>query len=529
MKKYFILIILFFSTFLFAQTEQQSIELPDFVITGRQNIDIPFATKKKPDLVSTISKDFLTPQYSPEEFPLLFSSLPVQIQPGIKSFDDYYNGTLKIQAGRYSLPTGLLSLNQNFDNYLFNASVWGSNIREYVSNSSYNNIAFSLSNELFLSTRSDFLTGSKIKFGADYFRDSYHLFATKDPSFLHERNNGSANISIESSYNRWISYGFGFNGNIYSLSESGLKETNLNANGLFEFKLNNFIIGAIGNYRKQSLENNISGNNGNSFYSIESYVKIFPMRSLLLNVGFDYASNSSNSFLSPFGSVEYNFEKGFTLICKYKPGVEYFNTTDIFNRNPYYNPGAIDNIFLKYKSNLSLGLKFEYNKIYSISFHSGYSKAENYFYFEDAVDKGKFDLFVLPEASIFSADLEFVLNPTYFGTFFANIKFQDVKDNFDRIVPYEPKFSSSVSYGYNFNTSFGFKVKYLLELNSYTDIINSNKLDNYHNISFSLFYELLKGFKLTADFQNIFNQSNFVWKQYQEKPFDLLFGVEYRW
>ena len=74
MKKYFILIILFFSTFLFAQTEQQSIELPDFVITGRQNIDIPIAVKKKPDLVSTISKDFLTPQYSPEEFPLLFSS-----------------------------------------------------------------------------------------------------------------------------------------------------------------------------------------------------------------------------------------------------------------------------------------------------------------------------------------------------------------------------------------------------------------------------------------------------------------------
>ena len=120
MKKYFILTILFFNTSLFAQTEQQSIELPDFVITGRQNIDMPFATKKKPDLVSTISKDFLTPQYSPEEFPLLFSSLPVQIQPGIKSFDDYYNGTLKIQIGKYSLPTGLLSLNQNFDNYLFN-------------------------------------------------------------------------------------------------------------------------------------------------------------------------------------------------------------------------------------------------------------------------------------------------------------------------------------------------------------------------------------------------------------------------
>lgn len=529
MKKYFILIILFFSTFLVAQTEQQSIELPDFVITGRQNIDIPIAVKKKPDLVSTISKDFLTPQYSPEEFPLLFSSLPVQIQPGIKLFDNYYNGTIKIQAGRYSLPVGVVSLNQNFDNYFFNARVWGSNIQEYVPNSGYNNVGFSLSNELFLSTRSDILPGSKIKFGADYFRDSYHLFATKNPSFLRERNNGSANFSIESSYNRWINFGFGLSGNIYSLSESGLKETNLNANGLFEFKLNSFTIGAIGNYKKQSLEKNISGNNGNSFYSIESYIKLLPIRSLLLTFGIDYVSNSSNSFFSPFGLFEFNFDKGFTLSGEYKPHAEYFNTTDIFNINRYFNPGVTDNVFLKYKTELSILLKYEYKKMYSLSLSGGYSKIENYFYFEDAVDIGKFDLFVLPEVSIFSAGINFIINPSYYGTFFANIKFNDVKDNFDRTVPYEPKISSSISYGYNFSTSFGFNVKYLLELNTYTDIINSNKLDNYHNISFSLFYELLKGFKLTADFQNILNQSNFVWKQYQEKPFDLLFGIEYRW
>ena len=253
------------------------------------------------------------------------------------------------------------------------------------------------------------------------------------------------------------------------------------------------------------------------------------MRSLLFNVGFDYASDSSNSFFAPFGSVEYNFEKGFTLTCEFKPGTEHFNATDIFNRNRYYNPGAIDNVFLKYKSNLNFGLKFEYNKMYSISFRSGYSKAENYFYFEDRVDKGKFDLYVLPEVSVFSAGIEFILNPSYYGTFFADIEFKDVKDALDKIVPYEPRISSTLSYGYNFSPGFGFNAKYLLKLNTYTDIINSNKLDNYHNISFSLFYELLKGLKLTADFQNILNRSNFVWKQYQEKPFDLLFGVEYRW
>lgn len=529
MKKYLSLIILLFSTFLSAQTEQQSIELPDFVITGRQNIDIQIAAKKKPDLISTISKDFLTPQYSPEEFSLLYSSLPIQIQPGIKDYNDYYNGTVKIQAGRYSLPTGMLSLNKNFDNYLFNASIWGSNIQEYIPNSSYYNAGISLSNELFLSTRSDILPGSKIKFGTDYLRDSYHLFATKDPSFLRERNNGSANFSVASSYNRWINFGFGLTGNIYSLSENGLKETNLYADGLFEFKLNSFTIGAIGNYRKQSLEKNISGDNGDSFYSIESYIKILPIRSLQLILGVNNASNSTNSFFSPYGLIEFNFDKGFTLSYQYKPHIEYFNTTDFFNINRYFNPGMIDNVFLKYRTEMSILLKYEYKKMYSLSLSGGYSKIENYFYFEDLVDTGKFDLFILPEVSVFSAGMDFILNQSYFGTVLASINYKDIKDNFDRSVPYESKIASSISYGYNFTTSFGFNIKYLLKLNSYTDIINSNKLDNYHNVSFSLYYELINGLKLTADFQNILNQSNFVWKQYQEKPFDLLLGIEYRW
>jgi len=529
MKKILSIGLILFNTILFAQTEQQSIELPDFVITGRQNIDIPFAQKRKPELVSIISKDFLTPQYSPEEFPLLFSSLPIPVHPGIKPFDNYYTGTIKVVAGGYLLPAGIVSLNQNFENYLFNAKIFGSHTKEYDPYSSYNNFGFSLSNELFFSTRSDFLPGSKILFGANYFRDSYRLYASNDPTFLRERNNGTANISITSSYNRWISLEFGLLGNIYLLNESGLKETNLNANGLLEIKLNNFSVGAKGRYINQSLEKNISGNNGGKFYSVEGFVKILPANSLSLNLGVDYSSGNSNTFFSPFALLEFNIDKGLTFTGEYKPHAEFTNYTDLLTRNMYYKPGLVDNIFLKYKTNINFNLKYEYKKIYSVIFSGGYSKIENYFYFEDRIDNGKFDLFLLPDVSLFTAGVQIMVNPNYYGNFVASIKYQNVKDNNGKFVPYEPKLSSSISYGYKFIPSLGIKINYLLELGSYIDIINSNKLSDYHNISFSLYYELLNGLNITADFHNILNQSNFVWKQYKERPFDVVLGTEFRW
>lgn len=529
MKNFAVVIFLFINTYLFAQTEQQSIELPDFVITGRQNIDIPIAAKKKPDFIPTLSKEFFTPQFSPEELPLLISSEPVPVKPGIKTFDDYFNSRLKVQLGRYSFPVGELNLSQTLDNFLFNARVWGSKIIEYIPNSGYNNSGVSLSNEIFLSTKSDFLPGAKIKLAGDYIRDSYKLFASQTPTFLRERNSGSALFSIYSSYSRWVNFGLDFGGSILSLNENGFKETNIVSNGLFEFKMSKIIFGAKTFYTQQTLDKNLSGVNRYNFYSTEGYVKIFAANSFLLTLGIDYAANSPNTFFSPFGSFEWEIDKGLTFSAEYKPHAQFFNSTDFFKRNLYFISGVIDNVFSEYKMNLSGMIKYEYARHFTVAFTGSYSLVNNYFYFEDAINSGKFDIFVLSEAKIFTAGLNMIFYPAQFGYFFGEVLFKDAKDKFDNYIPYQPKIFTSLSYGYDFDFGFGFKARYNSAVDVYTDIVNSNRLKNYHNISLSLYYEILKGLKLAADFQNILNRTNFVWRQYQEKPFDILLGIEYRW
>lgn len=49
------------------KTKNPNVELPDFVITGKSQLNIKKVDKIKPDFVSSINEDFIKPTYSPED------------------------------------------------------------------------------------------------------------------------------------------------------------------------------------------------------------------------------------------------------------------------------------------------------------------------------------------------------------------------------------------------------------------------------------------------------------------------------
>lgn len=528
MKKLIILFLIIISPKLFCQS-QQGIELPDFVITGKQNIDIPIAVKKKPELISTISKDFILPQYSPDELPILISSQPVPVIPNIGLVNDVFSGSLKLKAGRYTFPLGELNINQTFENYLFNTTVWGSNIREYIPNAGYNTSGISMTHEFFLGTKSDILPGAKIKAYGDYNRDSYKLYGSNNPTFLREINNGSVLLSLSSSFSRWINYNFNTDGSIYNFAENGLKETNLNSQGTIEFKTGTMLFGASGNYRLQKLNNNLSNVSSYNFFTGKGYFTVSPADMFLLSFGVNYTNTGNETKLSPYASFEMKIEQGFTLNVNYKPHYEFYTYKDFLKRNPYVNFGLIDNTYEEYQNDVGAMIRFEYEKLFTASFTGRYNEITNYFYFEDKNKTGNFDLYLMPDAKVYSAKLDFTYNANQFGNLNYEAEYKQAKDGFSNNIPYQPEFSSSLVYSYDFVFGLELKLKYNLFYNIYTDTANSIKLDNYNDISLFFSYELLNDLKLTADFQNILNRNNYIWQQYQEKPFDILFGLEYRW
>ena len=100
MKK-ILLILIFTVSGLFGQEDNQtqSIELPDFVITGKENISIPKIQKSYPEFIPLLSKDFFTPQYPNEEQTTI--KLP-EIETelvNIGSYKQRTNALLKFSAG----------------------------------------------------------------------------------------------------------------------------------------------------------------------------------------------------------------------------------------------------------------------------------------------------------------------------------------------------------------------------------------------------------------------------------------------
>ena len=367
MKKIFLTCLLF-ASYLFAQTEQKSIELPDFVITGTQTIDVQKVQKKKPELISTLSQEFFTPQYSPTDLPLLISPAPVPVKPDIIS-NDYFNGLVKVGIGSHTFPTGTFHLSKAFGHYLVSANAWGTNIKDYIANAGYNTSGVSLDNILFVSTKSDFLPGTQIRLNGKYSRDAYKFYGSNVPTAERKTNRGFGKFSISNDYARWVNFAADFGVDYLSFGSNDVEERVIKSNALLDFKFGSMTVGGTGTYNKQLLNKTIGGTDNNDFYSAEGYVKAELPGNIRLKGGIYYAADNNNSIFAPFASGQMLLGKGLTLFVEYKPHVNNFTLSDMLKQNMYMIPMFAGNIFTKVKSDLNGTIKYEYLKFFSIGFY----------------------------------------------------------------------------------------------------------------------------------------------------------------
>lgn len=526
MKKFFITLFIF-NIALFAQTDQKNVELPDFVITGRQRIDVQTVEKRKPDLIGIISEEFLMPRYSPEELPLLISVVPKPIIPSVDDLNNSFFGNLYVGLGKYTYPAGELHLNKSIDYYLLHADVWGSNLKEYIPYSGYNSSGVNVENNLFVSTKSDILPGSEIKLNGKYFRDSYKFFGSNSPDSLRENFRTSGNFSFSNNYNKWINSGLNFQLNLLTI-KNGLKEKLLSSSGYFEAKMSKLIFGTKALYKKQFLENNLSGIDNYSYYELQAYSKLYSLKNVVLNFGINYSKNNDN-FLTPFASAEVKLSEGLIFKTDFIPHTEFYSISDLLDKNIYMKNDSLDNVFMKIPLDFSLSLKYDYENLLSLKLWSAYKKINNYPYFEDRIRKGFFNVYAAEEVKSYSVGTNVLLKSSYYGFLDFSFMMNQVKDYNDNYIPYNPIYQMNISYGYDFYFGLGIKIKYKFYKDYYADIKNNKLMTDYNDLSVELIYAIFKSLSLRADFHNIFNRSNFVFDGYQGKPFDIILGIEYRW
>lgn len=531
MKNNFSIIIVVIISLLFISRGNyaQSIELPDFVITGVQSVSIPTMKKNKSNYIPVISDEFLTPTYDPEDFTLTDYTSPIKKELELYKEPHGYNGLLKVGVGIQTIPIGDFYFNKSIGQFLFDTHIWGLNIREYIPNAGYNTSGGKLNFNYFINKRSLVFHGLSIRLDATFFREGYKLYGSISPYKVRENNFQQFNLSFINRLKRTLNYGFKISGRNVNLTKDDVKENRYDWNLFLKYDFGPFAVGFDGLIITQDVIKNNGVLNKYNYFGGNAFVKFDRSDVFYAKAGVHYSGQGSNSFFSPFGDVSFFITKDISIFASYFGGTEFLTINNFIATNRYYKAADVDNVFQRTSSKISGAIKYEYKRLLEINGGVAFSKLNDYMYFEDNLVDGLFDVNSIDDVDRMVLFFNVTFNTPLYGKLYANVELQDVKNSAGKKLPYTPTFTTNFAYTYTFTSDLLGRAEFKYFTGNYADLENTLKLPGYFDMSIYLRYNIIKPLAITATIGNLFNSYNYVYKNYRERPFDVIFGVEYNW
>jgi len=507
---------------------QQSVELPEFVITGVERISLPAVSKPKAELISTLSNEFFKPQYSPEELQITELSNPIRKDITFVNNVKKYNGRLTLGAGIYTMPMGELVYGNNFDSGLLTGRLWGLNQMSYEGdNSGYNTSGIELKSSFFKSHSSGFLPGTKLTLGGDYLREAYRFFKSVQPDIQRDIYKGNINFGLDNLSIENFKFGAFINERFFEAKDIAFTENTFNAKGFIETGFNGYTFGFKTNYINQNIQNPVSLYFG--FWENSIYIKLKPFDDIQAGGGIYLAGTGSDKTPLFFGNVIIKINDKLSFLVEMNPCSEFTTIADLIHINRYLNKDSVQkNIFTDNKLNIKAALKYEYETYFEID--GGFRVAEfnNFIYFtENTVQEGRFDV-KTTSAKRFSGFVNLLFHPGPYGIFYGNLEIQNIKDKDGWIIPYNSNIHSSLSYELNFKSGLNILSSFEFYSSAYTDLTNTHKLNAYADLRLRPGYEAMKNLNIFTEFSNILNQENCKWGSYKEKRRDVVIGIDYK-
>lgn len=515
----------------FAQQKNPNVELPDFVITGKDVAAVKGAQKIAPEFISTISEQFFKPVYSPEELEVKDLSSPIKNELNTLDSLNYQSGDLEFGAGIYNLPAVSLSYLFPINNLFVEAGLRGKNHRAHVENSERYLIDGGINVLYTTDNNSEVLPGTQFKLCGDYGSESYKFYAPQVTPLRRTLNEGNFSFGISNQMSRYFNFDLRINDNLSSINEENYNENVLGLNGYAKAFFSIFNVGIQTEYKKQSLTidkpaNAIPNSNVNDFISLRPTGGMNISGALKVSGGISYSKSGGNTFTAPYAALALKINNFFSVFGEFSPHAELITSNELLKSNRYYNPQNFYNFFYRKKNFLTAAIKYEYEKYYQINAGVRYFTSSDYPFLQDS-SGGKFFL-TTSDATSFTifTDLLFHMGP--FGFFYGNVELSDTKNNTGRFIPYNPRVKTSLQYGYDFD--FGLKTEASLEYaaGNYFNLSNTNKTE-YFDLGLKFSYKIVSDFYFTVKLSNLLGDNIYYWNGYKEPPLDLVAGFRYLW
>lgn len=527
MRKYILINIFFLLSLIYGQNKQQSIELPDFVITGIQTVEVPKMKKNKIEFVPTLSKEFFLPVKSPSEFQVKLLDNINPPDTNVNYIPRPFNGIINLGAGVITFPSGKFSYSSSSRFVMLTANVYGLNEKDYITNAGYNVSGANINTDFFISGESSFLPGSQISFNGDFYRDEYKFFGSSiNPAYLRKTNKIQAGAEFKNTFGE-INVGANLDFSQLKIDDLALTEKLINLNGFADFNLYQFAVRSNAKILKQFLTNNISGNGGDTYINLNAVAKQKISNNLELRGGLNFSDGPNSSTIYPQAFVSFKLSDNISVYGEFAPNTEFLTLQNIILKNRYMVPGFADNCLIKNYSNITGSAKYSFDKYVEIGFTVNLKSSDNYLFYQDLLNDGNFNVLTANAVKTVSASLDMIFHKGPYGFFTGKLEYRSVKSA-GKYIPYEPNINGELKYNHTID-KISFSTELVVKNNFYSDILNTSKIDSFINLNVYLRYELFSDFNLSLNLNNLINRKNYIFRGYQEKTIDAVLGFEYRW
>lgn len=511
--------------------------LPEFVITGRETIEIETGQKIEIDKINLPQLDFKHYEISYDE--KSSSDVSIKTQKGRYAEILEKNPVAKFRAGagRY-LTTYFDGMIQGkvYENFFVNSNFYHRASQGFIENADYMRNQFSIGAKFYLPHIGDkifnWLGGAKISSGVNYLTYSFRFYGSSVPSFHRNMNNLNFTFSLESPYKRLYDYNLKLGYSIFTVLDTIESYENSSFNGrekrfdlnfhfrhdvdFLKLRFNADYTSSQGKFLKFAL---FAGNLLEFFdirrnYWLDFGVKLFSFKNSDVMAGLRIYPEISFRYLAGRETQLYSFFAPEVLNLTIS---DYLSVNRFLTRN--MNISYPDGYF-----NLGFGVRYGKTDI-------GFDVGLNFRAFKN------FPIYVEYKRGFYSVEFERVQFIELKGSGYLNYHRNEfifgvvLNSSYNarskKPVPYYPNFSANLGYGYKF----GFGLAINLEINLISSRVCNfagDELRGFVLANLRAEYEVFKNFRVFVSFDNLFSQKFYLWQSYLEPDVVFVGGIEYR-
>ncbi len=498
----------------------QPLELPNFIIEGREQLNVQTGVKQFPTRTAALSSaelDSINTIAKQQAILLSPKSMPSMI------FNNTYKkGYLIANVGNYITADINAGYEIKKNEYSFFANGYFDYTDGHVKNADEMNAGLNLQVDYIAPKKFWVFGGSKTRGIFTVNTESFKLYAS---NIAPERKSYDIKLGIESE-GEYDGYKF--------ITGAGIKRLSIDHAGIDRF--DNAVCGHI-QLRKETDElefklgsevqfHGISGD-GSNYFSAGGGIRLnlehttFDLNAAFQSVGSTDEIQRAN--IAVDAAFDYRINKLFTFKALFDVAFENNHLIELYGMNKYIeNKPLID---FTYHKILKAIINFHPNMEIMASAGLKIGANDRFKYFEiDSIAEFNLKYTSAQDFEIF-ADIAYKLSGT--DDIFASVSLRNLtfSDSLSNKIPFVPSHKVSAYYNKNWTEEFGTQIGVNYYGNRYCDYNNSRELSGFLSLNLGLNYKLNDYLKIYGKIDNLINSEIYIWEKYKEREIFISAGI----